>query len=158
MAKHNGKTTVFLAALFLLSSIPAIAMENKAPNPQLKDLDGREISLDSFKGQKPVVLLFWTTWCPYCRKALKTLNDRYPELLKADVEVIAVNVGEPASVLERFLEKNKLDYKVVSDKNSLTARSFGILGIPAFVFLGKDGKVKFKDNYFPEETYRELMK
>ena len=55
-----------------------------ATNFTLLDLENKEFSLSDFKG-KPVILFFWTTWCPYCRGELKKLNTMHAQFLRDGV-------------------------------------------------------------------------
>jgi peroxiredoxin len=67
--------------------------QKAAPNFRLKDLNQGQVELSSFKGKKPVVLFFWTTWCPYCLRELKHMNSLAEQLNKQGIELLAINSG-----------------------------------------------------------------
>ena len=65
-----------------------------APDFTLKDLEGREHTLSALRGRK-VLLTFWATWCPPCRKELSELRDNLANLQADGVAALAVSVDEP---------------------------------------------------------------
>lgn len=156
---------IFLAALllvaaenFLFAAEPLSMAEtsNRAANFTLPDLGNKEVSLLDFYG-KPVILLFWTTWCPYCRKALKQLNAMHAELSKNGVEILAINIEEPIDRVRRFVKRYPLSYRVLLDIDIRVAQAYGILGIPAYILINKAGRIVFDNYYFPGEEYKDLL-
>ena len=114
-------------------------MGNQAPNFVLPNLAGEDVELAALANQKPILLVFWATWCPTCVEEIPVLNDwtkRYPQL-----QILAVNVEEPPARVRTFVEKRKIQYPVVLDQEAEVAHEFGLVGIPAAVLLAKGGKV-----------------
>jgi len=101
-------------------------------------------------------LFFWTTWCPFCREELKVLNRRHGDLTKIGWKIIAINVGEPASKINNFTKTNPLIFNVLLDKDSAVAYGYDVIGVPTYVLINKEGKIVFRDNYFPE-GYEKLL-
>jgi peroxiredoxin len=130
--------------------------EYLAPDFKLQDIKGNSVSLSSYLGKEAVILLFWTTWCPYCRKELKNLNGIYQELKKEGFEVLAVNVGEALYKVDNFTRDYQLNYKVLLDKDISVAYSYGLVGVPFYLIIDKQGKVRFADSYFPHNEYKKL--
>lgn len=166
----NGKR--FSALLFIslfsitmLTCLPANAgEENKtapaaaAPDFSLQDLNGTTVTLSQFKGQKPVLLYFWATWCHYCqavRPAVISLRKATPE---ADIEIVAIDVGSGDSLtkLKRFEEADPAPYTVLYDTDSKVTRSYHVEGIPHFVLLDKTGAVKYTGNQLPSDPVKLL--
>lgn len=123
----------------------------------LLDLNGNKVSLSDFKG-KPVILFFWTTRCPYCRKDLKTLNDIHPRLAEDGRELLTIDVGEPNSRVKNFVERESLNFKVLLDMDAEVAYSYDVLGVPTYVFVDKDRHIVFKGHYFSQDKYKDLIK
>lgn len=156
---------LILAALFLFS-LQALAggvepiMKNKtqqlAPDFRLLDLNNKEVALTDFKG-KPVILFFWASWCPYCRKDIKTLNNMSAEFKKSGLEALLVNVGESAAKVGSFVKYYNLTFKVLLDKDSGVSESYHILGIPTYILIDKEGRIRYDGNYFPEKEYKSLI-
>lgn len=147
--------SALLFGFFTFTNLSA-AREMPAPDFKLEDLSGTTVELKSFKGKRPVLLFFWTTWCPYCQRELKVLNTRLENLEKTGVELIAIDVGEPASRVNRVVKNYNLAFKVFLDEDSSVANSYGILGVPTFVLVDKKGYISFVDNYFPDEEIKRL--
>lgn len=124
---------------------------------KLQDLNKNSVALSDYKGRNPVIIAFWTTWCPFCRVELSKLNDRYPQLVKEGWEVLAVNVGESQEIVGVFIKKRPLNLKVLLDIDTQVAHSYEVLGVPTFLLVNKDGFVVFRDNYFPADKYKELI-
>jgi len=124
---------------------------------KLYNLNNELVSLDDFKG-KSLILLFWTSWCPYCRREIVELNKLYPEIKKDDIEIVAINIKESKEKIERFLKDYPLVFEVLLDKDGYVAFNYKVLGIPHYVFIDKEGKIKFKTYYFPVENYRQIFK
>ena len=160
----NGVKRISLAVLslvlvqsFLFAAQP---LRTQAPetaaNFTLLDSENKEFSLSGFKG-KPVILFFWTTWCPYCQKELKQLNTMYAELLKNGVELVAINIEEPADKVQKFVKAYPLLFRVLLDKEAKVAEAYGIVGVPTYIFINKEGRIVFDNHYFPQKEYKDLI-
>ena len=64
---------------------------NKAPDFQLKTLNGTDVKLSELQGKK-VILNFWATWCPPCKAEIPHMQDFYESSNKTEVEILAVNL------------------------------------------------------------------
>jgi peroxiredoxin len=127
-----------------------------APDFTLQDLSQGTYTLSSYKGKKPVILFFWTTWCPYCREELKAMKDKYAQLAVDGWEFFAVNVGEGAKKVDGFVKSFSLPFKVLLDKDTSVAKSLGVFGVPTYVFLNKRGEVLAIEHNFSDEQYRSM--
>jgi peroxiredoxin len=75
------RNRVMLVALLLLVPCSAVAgyvgVGDKAPAFQATTIDGQKISLDNPQREKPLFLVFWTTWCPLCEASIPRLKEIY---------------------------------------------------------------------------------
>jgi len=126
-----------------------------APDFRLLDLEGKEVSLAALKG-KPVILFFWTTWCPYCRGELKELNDKQAELSRTNTQVLAINIEEPTEKVQNFMNKRSVFYKVLLDKEASVANSYSVIGVPTYVYINKAGYLVSSGNYFSQSKYEDI--
>ena len=123
----------------------------------LRDLDGNKVTLSEFENKKSVILLFWTTWCRFCREELSNLNMIYPLLQSEDIELLAIDVRESPGKVKSLARRLSLSFPILLDSNGSIANIVGAIGVPFFVLIDKTGKVVFMDYYFPQSTYKELL-
>jgi peroxiredoxin len=128
-----------------------------APDFTLYDIYQNAYILSDYKDKQPVLLLFWTTWCPFCRKELKVLNGLYSGLAADGLEVLSINVGETPSTVEEFVQNYNLAYPVLLDRDNRVAGLYGLIGVPTYVLINKKGEIVFRDNYAPTREYKDLL-
>jgi peroxiredoxin len=114
-----------------------------APDFALKTVDGQDFKLSDQKG-KVVILDFWATWCPPCRKSLPHVQSVSQDkaLAAKNVVVWAVNVRESADDVNKFLQDNHYTFKVALDAAGSAGSSYKVTGIPTTVIIGTDGVIK----------------
>ncbi len=129
-----------------------LASDSRAPDFQLADLDGAAVTLSKFKGDRPVLLYFWATWCPYCLQVKPTVFNLRSEVARKDLEIIGIDVGggDTLERLKRYQEAHPAPYPVVFDADGKVARSYQVQGIPLFVVVDKEGTILYKGNEFPK--------
>lgn len=83
----------------------------------------------------PIIVHFFATWCPPCVPELAAL-DRMAAA-RPEIRVVAIDVGEVAARVARFLETRPARFPVLLDPDLAAARAWGVSGLPAsFVFMG----------------------
>lgn len=107
--------------------------------------DGKDMKLSDYKG-KVILLNFWATWCPPCRKELPDLSQISTELKDKDFVMIGVSVDDNQEVLNKFLETNRLPYTIVFEPTELVGKYMSAAGqtqnvVPQTYIINKDGKV-----------------
>jgi len=109
------------------------------------DLNGEAFSLASYEGEV-VILDFWATWCPPCKRAMPHLQEIHEEHDGQGISVVAVATDQQgAEIVGPFIEKNGYTFRVVPDATQVVSRQFGgIRSIPTTFIIGPDGKVKNK--------------
>lgn len=121
----------------------------------IKDLKGRPVNVTGQKG-RPAILMFWTTWCRFCRDAIKAMNKDYAGIEKEGITVLVINVGEHEYRVKRYFKDTVMNFRVLLDENSLVADNYDIEGVPTYVLLNKEGKVVYKTNRMPA-NYKNLL-
>ncbi|MDD5347444.1 MAG: TlpA disulfide reductase family protein [Candidatus Omnitrophica bacterium] len=139
------------------SPVPALKQQ-VAPDFKTADLEQNTIRLSGFRDKKPVVLFFWTTWCPYCLRDLKKMNTDITTYRQEGIEVMAINVGEAASKAARLVKNYSLTYPVFLDEDSAIADLYDVMGVPAYVLIDKKGVIRSTANRFPHDEALELAK
>lgn len=120
-----------------------------APDFTLKDLSGYEVTLSSYKG-KHVLLNFWATWCPYCRKERAHLNALYKAYKDKGLVVISVATDRSSDKVKKFLKRKPADYINLTDAAGTASSSYNIGGLPSSILIDRDGIVKRRITGFVE--------
>lgn len=103
-----------------------LAEGDKLPNAQLTAQDGREISLEEFRGDKSIVLFFYPrNHTPVCTKEACGFRDSYDEFYEAGAEVFGVNPGS-ASSHRSFADKLGLPFPLLVDRNGIFRKALGV--------------------------------
>jgi peroxiredoxin len=132
---------------------------DKAPDFELRSIDGEKIKLSDFRHEKNVVLTFGSATCPLSAGSIAGLNEIYEEFNGEDVQFLYVYVREahpgenlPAhrssddkvAAAELFREEEEIDMPVLVDElNGKVHRKYGSLPNPTFL-IDKDGRVSFR--------------
>ena len=152
--------TFVLISFFSVSCIqakePQDNIGNMAPDFKLQDLNQNTFTLSSYKDKQPVILFFWTTWCPFCQTELKVLNNKYYSLLKDGVQLLAIDAGEVARRVDNFVKNQGIVFSVLLDSDTTVADAYNILGVPTYILIDKKGQIRFRGNSFPQE-YKKLI-
>ena len=111
-----------------------------APDFSLQDLQGKTFKLSGQLG-KPVVIFFGTTWCPSCRAEIPAYSAIYGKYAQRGLEVIYIDINEPAEKVARFAKSYSFPYRVLLDKDGSVASDYNIIGVPTLVLVDKEGNV-----------------
>jgi len=139
---------IVLLTVFESNAVGAMVGES-APLFTLKDLDGNEVSMSSFKG-KPVFLNFWATWCPYCRKERKELKALYKAYKDKDLVIISVSLDKSEGRLRSFMKEHPAEYIVLTDTNMTSGTMYGVSGFPTTYLIDREGIIKYKSPGYRE--------
>jgi thiol-disulfide isomerase/thioredoxin len=119
---------------------PSTGTLEAAPNFKLRNLEGREVSLDQFRG-KVVLLDFWATWCGPCRVTMPLLERLQKEFPKGMV-LLAINLQESASVVRNYVREQDINSEVLLDEDGAVGSAYGAEAIPLQVLIDKEGKLR----------------
>ena len=106
---------------------------------RLLDLYGKEWTLDALRG-KVVIVNFWATWCPPCRKELPDLQALYLRFADRGLVVLAIS-DENADKVSQFLASSMITFPVLLDNGRKVSESFGVEGIPKSFVYDREGKL-----------------
>ena len=115
-----------------------------APDISLLTREGTPFKLSEARG-KVVVMNFWASWCAPCREEMPGFEAAYKER-SADVLFVGVNttsVDTRAEALE-FAERLGVTFPIVMDIEGVAQKTYGVRGLPATFFIGRDGTMKAK--------------
>ena len=129
-------------------------LDNLAPAFTLQNQDGVKVSLKDFKGKKNVVVYFYPkASTPGCTVQACGIRDSEKSLAKLDTVVLGVS-PDPVKRLQNFINKQSLNFDLLSDEGHEIADKYGAWGPKKFMgreydgilrssfIVGKDGKLK----------------
>ena len=174
------KMTLLLLALLLMGATAAKAQSEQkdfddkyatelvkagmaAPDFKMKTPDGKNFQFSKFAKDKTVVLDFWASWCPDCRKDAPEVVRLYEKYHPYGIEFVGISMDTDVEAWKKAIEKYGITYPQVSElkkfKETDIAKAYGVKWIPSMVIVGPDGQVKLStvltykvDNYLKELT------
>ena len=117
-----------------------------APDFKMNTPDGKTFQLSNFAKGKTVVLDFWASWCPDCRKDAPEVVRLYEKYHQCGVEFIGISMDTDVEAWKNAIEKFGITYPQVSElkkfKETDISKAYGVKWIPSMVVVGSDGLVK----------------
>ena len=132
-----------LIITILIIPVFAAAQVSEPVNFTADDIKGNTIELDEYKG-KVVILDFWATWCPPCRKEIPNLKEIYKTHKGNDFEIISIALErKPKEFALNFIKEWKMDWVHIIDnvKGREIAQKYKIRYIPTMYVIDKKGKI-----------------
>ena len=112
------------------------------PPLALEDLEGRPHSLADYHG-KVVLVNFWATWCEPCREEMPSIERLRNSLEGEPFEVLAVNLAEPLSRIEKFVAQLPLGFPLLRDRDGAAGKAWKAKLLPASFLIGRDGRIRY---------------
>ena len=152
------KSLLFSSLLCLLPAISQAAeqpplghqMSVVQPAPMaldftLADMDGETHSLSDLRGQV-VMLNFWGTWCPPCRREMPSMERLYNKYKDQGMIVVAVNQWENEDIVFEFTGRLSLSptFPILFDRESRVAEQYKVKGLPTTYLVDKSGKIRYR--------------
>jgi thiol-disulfide isomerase/thioredoxin len=138
-----------VAALVLATAVCAGAAADlkrwdggATPPLALEDLAGRPHSLADYRG-KVVLVNFWATWCEPCREEMPSIERLRNSLKGQPFEVLAVNLAEPLSRIEKFVAQLPLGFPLLRDRDGAAGKAWKAKLLPASFLIGRDGRIRY---------------
>jgi len=120
---------------------------------ELKEIQGAQVRLSDYRG-KIVLLDFWATWCPPCRKELPSIEKLHRQFADKDVVVLGIN-DEDSGTVKGFLKKNEYTIPTLMDSKKNVHRMYGARAIPTVIVIDRNGVIRA--HYIGGRTEAELL-
>jgi len=154
---------IILGTMNLAADARVLKAGDAVPDFRLVNLDGKPVSYADLKG-KGVVLNFWATWCPPCRREMPLLESAWRKYGSDNVVIVGIDVGESLGDVRRFIDAQGFSYPIwvePDDAEEVEAENtnemlgwFGSAGLPTTVFIRPDGTI---DEVYIGEVNRALL-
>jgi thiol-disulfide isomerase and thioredoxin len=130
-----------------LEQLSKIQPGAEAPEIDLVDAQGKKVSLKDFRGKK-LLVDFWASWCPDCRKASPELVALYKEQKDKGLEILSISLDEDTAAWQAAIAKDQYTWPQALAKGvwqSDAALTYALRWIPTYMLLDKDGKILARD-------------
>ena len=125
--------------------------DTKAPDFKLATIGGDEFNLSDYKG-KVIMLNFWGTWCPPCRKEIPDLVSLQAKYNKDGLEIVGITLNSgSAAEIQKFADQKQMNYTILTDfgnnetqaVTNLYGQAVGepISSIPTTLLIDRDGYI-----------------
>ena len=123
-------------------SASAPAKPTDAPTVSLKDLNGKDVTLEQYKGEV-VLVNFWATWCEPCRDELASIGKLQEQLSGKPFVVVLVNYGEARARVADFVKRESIAFPILLDPNQDAAKAWRVRVLPSSFLITPDGRVRY---------------
>jgi len=120
---------------------PGPAVNRPAPTFSLRTLDGKMVSLETYRG-KPLIMNFFASWCDPCREEMPLINELAANGAKQGYGVLGIAVEDTRAAVTEFAKEAKLEFSIALDLNSTVKRSYRIFGPPATFIVDPNGIIR----------------
>lgn len=117
-----------------------------APDFTLKNLEGQDITLSSFRGQY-VLIDFWASWCVPCRASMPAMKELYAKYHDKGLEIIGLTNDSKADEWKKAVEEDQTPWIHVIDvfpskgEPAVVSSLYSVHTVPTYLLLDKEGKV-----------------
>jgi thiol-disulfide isomerase/thioredoxin len=133
------------------------ALLEPAPAWNLKDVDGRVVTSDQFKG-KVVVVDFWATWCSPCRQEIPGYVALQKKYAADGLSFVGISMDRGTAEVKKFVRQFGVGYAVVMGDDSAEAAFGGVDALPTTFIIDRDGMIRDRvRGYVPTADFERLL-
>jgi len=125
---------------FVADEYVAPEVNSLAPPIQGINISNNVINTYQLRGT-PVIINFWATWCGPCRVEMPILQEVYDEFADDNLTVIAVNLGESHSMVQRWVQEQGLTYEILIDNERQIEMLYNLLAPPSTYIVDHEGVI-----------------
>jgi thiol-disulfide isomerase/thioredoxin len=144
LLKKHGVSLIMIGLIaYIWFRPPATVTDlNQAlPNLPFTTLDGRMGTLESLRG-KVVLVNFWATWCPYCRKEMPAIQKFYQDYQGQGFEVLAFSTDDDAAKATRYMREAGYTFPAAMAGADIQQAFGPISQIPMSMIIDRDGRLR----------------
>ncbi len=126
-------------------SLTVLTPPRPAPEFRLNNLDETPHALSDYRG-KLVLVNFWATWCPPCRREMPSMERLYLKFRDKGFTVLAINQMEDPDHVFAFTGQLTPDpsFPILFDPDSMIAQAFGVMGLPTSYLIDRHGDIRYR--------------
>ena len=139
---------ILVIAIAILWSMPAGAagQGDVAPSWQATNFQGESVSYPELASGKPTVIIFWASWCSYCKAFMPYLKGIQQEYGVEGVEIVAVNFREDEAEdgdPDAYIKDTGITLTAIRDGEDIAA-AYGIRNVPGLMVVDSDGIISYR--------------
>ncbi|MBA4422260.1 MAG: thiol-disulfide oxidoreductase [Syntrophus sp. (in: bacteria)] len=138
--------------------ITKLTIENKAPDFVLTDLNGQKFRLSDHKGKRPVLIIFSTTWCSFCRAEIPHFKSLYASYAKQGLEIVNIDIQESKEKVVKYAAKYELPYRTLLDEDGTVSGVYEVKGVPTLILVDKNGMIVCRQCRTVDTLLKTMMK
>ena len=149
---------ILLAALFLFAPAVTLGQDSRPTELTLKDIQGRYVRLSDYRG-KVVLINFWATWCPPCRKEIPDLIKLQSDYGSRGLQVIGVTYPpQKLAEVRQFVRRAKVNYPIALGTKEMKLLFSSSETLPMTIVIGTDGRIRdaIEGILLPEEFEQKI--
>lgn len=125
--------------------LTALSKPVPAPDFTLEDMDEEKYNLADYRG-KVVLLNFWATWCPPCRREMPSMERLHQKYNGKDFTVLAINQMETGDHVFAYTGQLEVDptFTILFDTDSTVSRAYRVKGLPTTFLIDKKGMIRYR--------------
>jgi peroxiredoxin len=134
------------AALSDLPSMRQLSAGNEPIPFNVKDINGKSLTLADYKG-KVVLLDFWATWCMPCKVEMPNVLRIHEKFNKKGFEIIGISLDSDRAALDRYIKAQNMTWPQYFDGRGWqngVAEIYKVRSIPATYLIDKQGKIRYR--------------
>lgn len=153
MKANNVVRWLAACVLLLGGAVQAAPKVGEVPPDLLgKTTQGEEVRLSDRRG-KVVMVGFWASWCPYCRKQFPMLESFQRQAGKEQLDVVVVNFQEPPATFRQLVRKLKdIPVTWAHDRNGDISEAYGVRSVPYLFVVDKRGNLAHVARGYSEDS------
>lgn len=133
---------LFIAVNATAASLQAYDPARPAGQLKLKDMTGGWHKLDDYRGHV-ILVNFWGSWCHACVEEMPSLQRLNSRLKQEGLVVLAVNVNQSKTAIQRFLQAMSLNLTVLQDSSGKQAKAWQVDYFPSSFIIDKNLMLRF---------------
>ena len=122
----------------------SVSDENQAASPWAVTLpDGQALTSDELKG-KVVLVNFWATWCPYCRKEKPVIDRFWKDHRDQGFEVVSISVDDTSEKIAAWMQDKDYAFMAAPTNGSVAAAFGNVTSVPTSFIVDAEGRIRHK--------------
>lgn len=129
----------------LTHKLTTIKKTVKAPKLRLQNMDEEFVDIKELKG-KVIIVNFWATWCPPCRREMGSLERLHLATKNQNVVILAINIGEDVDTVFSFLGTvdPSPSFPILFDPDAGSMKRWNVQGLPTTYIINPNGTIAYR--------------